>query len=293
MPRYSDYKKRSGLASAYRYAKVPAPDLNDSLRAGECFDESDVRHDAAGRDSDLWEPPPPDDVVFQHELRDALGRALGTLDEREELWIRIYYGLPFPDKTMVDYRTRGYSHHKRRRVSIPIIPGYPRTLEEIGEWFGYTRERVHQVIAAGLRRLKHHSRGLRAVLHPEREEKTRNKRRSKRTRRSALLTQVRTPEPVRPDVSYQILSDKYLPNYVREPVRARLMRERAVGKTVYDQEKYGYQTPPYQKWHAYRQLDVVCGICGDEYLSKWEQYDPPVYVCYRCQKFVPVKRVCE
>ena len=73
-------------------------------------------------------------------LKKEIERALGTLSLREADVIRLYFGL---------------------------IPGMPaKTLEEIGEKFELTRERVRQIKEKAIRRLKHSSRSklLKAYL---------------------------------------------------------------------------------------------------------------------------------
>ena len=83
--------------------------------------------------------PPPDSELINESLRVEIGRALTTFTKREAEIIRMYYGL-------------GYEH--------------PQTLEDIGERFNLTRERIRQIKEKTLRRLRHFSRskGLRAFL---------------------------------------------------------------------------------------------------------------------------------
>ncbi len=65
--------------------------------------------------------------VFQERLNDVLG----TLTEREEKVLRLRFGLG---------------------------DGYPRTLEEVGSVFNVTRERVRQIEAKALRKMRHSTR---------------------------------------------------------------------------------------------------------------------------------------
>jgi len=83
--------------------------------------------------------PPPDSRLMQESLRQEIDRALATLSQREAEVVRLYFGL-------------GREH--------------PLTLEEIGELFKLTRERVRQIKEKALRRLRHTSRSkaLRAYL---------------------------------------------------------------------------------------------------------------------------------
>ena len=83
--------------------------------------------------------PPPDDDLMDESLRVEIDRALATLTKREAEVVRLYFGL-------------GQEH--------------PLTLEEIGERFNLTRERVRQIKEKAIRRLKHTSRSklLKAYL---------------------------------------------------------------------------------------------------------------------------------
>ena len=90
-----------------------------------------------GEDSNLYdvimsgESPNPDDSLINDSLRTEIERSLTTLTEREADVIRLYFGL-------------GSKH--------------AMTLEEIGEKFDLTRERVRQIKEKAVRRLKHTSR---------------------------------------------------------------------------------------------------------------------------------------
>lgn len=75
--------------------------------------------------------PPPDFKLMHESLRQEIDRALATLSAREAEVVRLYFGL-------------GREH--------------PLTLEEIGELFKLTRERVRQIKEKALRRLRHASR---------------------------------------------------------------------------------------------------------------------------------------
>ncbi|MCJ7813558.1 RNA polymerase sigma factor RpoD/SigA [bacterium] len=83
--------------------------------------------------------PPPDDLLLDESLRIEVKRALTTLSDREAEVIRLYFGL------------------ERE---------HPLTLEEIGEKFSLTRERVRQIKEKAIRRLRHTSRSrmLRSYL---------------------------------------------------------------------------------------------------------------------------------
>lgn len=83
--------------------------------------------------------PNPDNTLLSESLKVEVRRALGTLSEREAEVIRLYFGLD-------------------REHSL--------TLEEIGEKFNLTRERVRQIKEKAIRRLRHASRSkqLRSYL---------------------------------------------------------------------------------------------------------------------------------
>ncbi len=83
--------------------------------------------------------PPPDHDLMNESLKVEIERALATLTKREAEVVRLYFGL-------------GQEH--------------PLTLEEIGERFNLTRERVRQIKEKAIRRLRHtsRSRALRAFL---------------------------------------------------------------------------------------------------------------------------------
>lgn len=90
-----------------------------------------------GEDSNLYdvlrsgESPNPDKGLVHESLRTEIERALETLTPREADVVRLYFGLGSQN---------------------------PMTLEEIGETFDLTRERVRQIKEKGIRRLKHTSR---------------------------------------------------------------------------------------------------------------------------------------
>ena len=90
-----------------------------------------------GEDSNLYdvlnsgESPNPDRKLLHESLRIEINRALETLTPREADVVKLYFGL---------------GEHQ------------PMTLEEIGETFDLTRERVRQIKEKAIRRLRHTSR---------------------------------------------------------------------------------------------------------------------------------------
>ena len=85
------------------------------------------------------EQPSPDYTLMSDSLRSEIERALSTLTEREAEVVKLYFGL-------------------NKEHSL--------TLEEIGEKFNLTRERVRQIKEKAIRRLRHASRSknLRSYL---------------------------------------------------------------------------------------------------------------------------------
>ena len=73
----------------------------------------------------------PEEFATNEMLKEEISQVLETLTEREEKVIRLRFGLE---------------------------DGKPRTLEEVGQMFGVTRERIRQIEAKALRKLRHPSR---------------------------------------------------------------------------------------------------------------------------------------
>jgi RNA polymerase primary sigma factor len=80
------------------------------------------------------EAPAPPDVASLVVLRDEMESVLDTLTPRERRVLQLRFGL---------------------------LDGHQRTLEEVGKRFGVTRERVRQIEAKALRKLRHPSRSRR------------------------------------------------------------------------------------------------------------------------------------
>ena len=77
------------------------------------------------------EAPVPAEVASHTLLREQLSEVLKSLTDREEKVLRLRFGL---------------------------VDGRPRTLEEVGKEFNVTRERIRQIEAKALRKLRHPSR---------------------------------------------------------------------------------------------------------------------------------------
>ena len=73
----------------------------------------------------------PSEMTAYSLLKDRLKDVLGTLTEREQQVLNLRFGL---------------------------ADGYSRTLEEVGKQFNVTRERIRQIEAKALRKLRHPTR---------------------------------------------------------------------------------------------------------------------------------------
>ena len=78
--------------------------------------------------------PALEDAVSENLLREQLGEALDALGDREGMVLRLRYGLD---------------------------DGHPQTLEEVGKVFGVTRERIRQIEAKAIRKLRQSARSAR------------------------------------------------------------------------------------------------------------------------------------
>jgi len=105
---------KEALRSSNRHLSMDAPLTQD--------DDSNMYDVLLSQDS-----PPPDRGLLNDSLRKEIERALATLTPREGNIIRLYFGLNGK---------------------------HPHTLEEIGEEFDLTRERVRQIKEKAIKRLK-------------------------------------------------------------------------------------------------------------------------------------------
>ena len=109
---------KESMKNAGRHVSMDAPLVQD---------EDNNMYDVLKSD----EVVTPETELLYESLRKEIDRAIGTLTQREADVVRLYFGL-------------NGSH--------------PMTLEEIGEKFDLTRERVRQIKEKAIRRLKHTSR---------------------------------------------------------------------------------------------------------------------------------------
>ncbi|MFK5856382.1 MAG: sigma-70 family RNA polymerase sigma factor [Bacteroidota bacterium] len=98
-----------------------------SMDAPLIQDEDNNMYDVLRND----DAPTPETGLLYESLRREIERAVETLTQREADVVKLYFGLG---------------------------EGHPMTLEEIGEKFDLTRERVRQIKEKAIRRLKHTSR---------------------------------------------------------------------------------------------------------------------------------------
>ena len=109
---------KESMKNAGRHISMDAPLVQD---------EDNTMYDVLKSE----EAPTPETELLYESLRKEIDRAISTLTQREHDVVRLYFGL-------------NGSH--------------PMTLEEIGEKFDLTRERVRQIKEKAIRRLKHTSR---------------------------------------------------------------------------------------------------------------------------------------
>ena len=118
--------------------EVPEDEVSHALAMSQVYLSLDAPL-VPGEDGQLLDylsdqfSPGPDEEVYEDALKRSIDEALGTLTERESRVLRLYFGLGDAE---------------------------PMTLEQIGEKFGITRERVRQIKEKALLRLRHQSRAL-------------------------------------------------------------------------------------------------------------------------------------
>lgn len=119
---------KQSMRNSGRHVSMDAPLSTDDSSSGNMYDVL-INQDVPGPEANL----------MADSLRKEIERSLHTLTVREADVIRLYFGM---DET------------------------HSMTLEEIGERFGLTRERVRQIKEKAIRRLKHttRSRVLRSYL---------------------------------------------------------------------------------------------------------------------------------
>ncbi len=133
-----EYERMPSAAELAESLEMSISEVADTLRISGRHLSVDAPF-AQGEDNRLLdvlendETPNPDEGLMGESLKVEIERALAKLTKREAEVIRLYFGI-------------GREHSL--------------TLEEIGERFDLTRERVRQIKEKALRKLRHHNRSL-------------------------------------------------------------------------------------------------------------------------------------
>ncbi len=132
-----DFEREPTNEEISKILQISQDDIRDTMRSSGRHISMDAPF-LQGEDGNLLDLIPgedelsPETALMTESLRREIERALGTLTPREADVVRLYYGLSEGAPSM--------------------------TLEEIGERFELTRERVRQIKEKAIRRLKHTSR---------------------------------------------------------------------------------------------------------------------------------------
>ncbi len=133
-----EYERIPSAAELAESLEMTVSEVSDTLKISGRHLSVDAPF-AQGEDNRLLdvleneETPDPDNDLMGESLKVEIERALSKLTKREAEVIRLYFGI-------------GREHSL--------------TLEEIGERFDLTRERVRQIKEKALRKLRHHNRSL-------------------------------------------------------------------------------------------------------------------------------------
>lgn len=133
-----EYERIPSAAELAESLEMTISEVSDTLKISGRHLSVDAPF-AQGEDNRLLdvleneETPDPDNELMGESLKVEIERALSKLTKREAEVIRLYFGI-------------GREHSL--------------TLEEIGERFDLTRERVRQIKEKALRKLRHHNRSL-------------------------------------------------------------------------------------------------------------------------------------
>ncbi len=130
------FEREPSAAEIAAELKITQAEVIDTLRNSATYLSLDApfNNEEDNRLIDVLENkemPPPDMNLQDESLRIEIKRALSSLDKREAEVLRLYFGIDQENQM---------------------------TLEEIGEKFHLTRERVRQIKEKALRRLQHYSR---------------------------------------------------------------------------------------------------------------------------------------
>lgn len=133
------YRRLPNIQEIAQELKIDENKVHDSIRIGNRHASLDapLHHDKDSRFIDVLQDANqdrPDDSLRDISLQEEIAEILATLSQREREVVKLYFGIG--EETA-------------------------HTLDEIGQRFNLTRERVRQVKERALRRLKHPSRSLR------------------------------------------------------------------------------------------------------------------------------------
>ena len=129
-----EHERRPSVDEIADRVDLPHDKIEDALKVGTRHVSVDAPFSEGDENSLLDVLPNPDTPMADNELvaeslRDEIKRALQSLNERERNIIEAFFGIDQPEMT----------------------------LEEIGEKFGLTRERVRQIKEKAIRRLRHNT----------------------------------------------------------------------------------------------------------------------------------------
>ena len=129
-----EHERRPSVDEIAERVDLPQDKIEDALKAGTRHISVDAPFSEGEENSLLDVLPNPDtpmadNLLVIESLREEIKRALQTLNERERNIIEAFFGIDQPEMT----------------------------LEEIGEKFGLTRERVRQIKEKAIRRLRHNT----------------------------------------------------------------------------------------------------------------------------------------
>ncbi|MFP4025049.1 MAG: RNA polymerase sigma factor RpoD/SigA [Thiohalospira sp.] len=130
------YEREPSVDEIAKAIELAPGDIKDAMRSSGRHVSMDAPL-TDGEEGDMYEvllsdeSPSPDGKLLNDSLRKEIERALSSLTEREANIIKLYFGLNGK---------------------------HPYTLEEIGEEFNLTRERVRQIKEKAIKRLKHTTR---------------------------------------------------------------------------------------------------------------------------------------
>ncbi|MEE4198560.1 MAG: RNA polymerase sigma factor RpoD/SigA [Bacteroidales bacterium] len=130
------YEREPSIDEIAKAIELAPEDIKDAMRSSGRHISMDAPL-TEDEDGDMYEvllsdeSPSPDGNLLNDSLRKEIERALSSLTEREANIIKLYFGLNGK---------------------------HPYTLEEIGEEFNLTRERVRQIKEKAIKRLKHTTR---------------------------------------------------------------------------------------------------------------------------------------